>query len=199
MLVFWTKRLVVLAMPKTGSTSLKAAFRKHADIVFVNPPHFKHMTYARYRRHVLPMLDPEGDRPLEVMAVVREPVDWLSSWYRYRARPAIRGRPQSTADIDFSGFVRAWLDEEPPEFARVGRQSRFLDTGGDAPGVDHLFAYDALDDAVAFLCDRLSVNEELERRNVSPRDIDTTLADDVGERLRREAPEEFDLWDKLTG
>jgi hypothetical protein len=63
---------------------------------------------------------------MELMAIMREPVDWLSSWYRYRSRPALAGQQQSTSDMDFDTFVEAWLSEAPPVFAQIGRQSRFL-------------------------------------------------------------------------
>jgi hypothetical protein len=87
MLVFWKAKLVLLAVPKTGTTALEAAFGPWADGAFLNPPRLKHMTLRRYRRQLAPILEQEDGPPLEVMAVMREPVDWLSSWYRYRSRP----------------------------------------------------------------------------------------------------------------
>jgi hypothetical protein len=46
MLVFWKAKLVLLAVPKTGSTALEAAFGPWADAAFLNPPRLKHMTCA---------------------------------------------------------------------------------------------------------------------------------------------------------
>ena len=52
MLVFWKARLVLLAVPKTGTTALEEAFLPWADASFLNPPRLKHMTVRRYRRQL---------------------------------------------------------------------------------------------------------------------------------------------------
>ena len=83
MLVFWKARLVLLAVPKTGTTALEAALLPHADTAILNPPRQKHCTVRRYRNQLQPFFEQRGERPLELVAVVREPVSWLSSWYRY--------------------------------------------------------------------------------------------------------------------
>jgi hypothetical protein len=196
MLVFWKARLVLLAVPKTGTTALEEAFLPFADASFLNPPRLKHMTVRRYRRQLAPVVEAESE-PMELMAVMREPLDWLSSWHRYRMRDAIAGQPQSTAGMDFAAFVQAWLTDDPPEFARVGRQSRFLSDGRGALGVDYLFRHDRIDDAVAFLSDRLGVTPEIGRRNVSPGAPATGLPDAMQRLMRDGAPEEFALWDRL--
>ena len=196
MLVFWKARLVVLAVPKTGTTALEAALAPRADAVIRNPPEKKHVTARRYRNQLAPFLENRGSRPMELMAVIREPRDWLGSWYRYRARPEIAGRPASTAGLSFEAFVEGWLTDPEPEFARVGRQSRFVSDGDGRLLIDHLFRYESLDEAVAFLEARLDTGIDLPRRNASAGarlDLDPAL----DARLRREARADFDLWDSL--
>ncbi len=197
MLVFWKARLVLLAVPKTGTTALEQALLPHADAAIVNPPQHKHCTVRRYRAQLQKFFEQHGQRPLEIMAVVREPVDWLSSWYRYRARDEIRGTPNSTAGMEFDSFVEAWLRDAPPNFARVGRQSRFVAAEDGSLGVDHLFRHDRLDLAVAFLEDRVQAPLEVGRSNVSP-PREVGLSDAMAQRLRAEAAAEFALWDSLT-
>ena len=197
MLVFWKARLVLLAVPKTGTTALEEALLPHADSAILNPPMQKHCTVRRYRAQLQKFFEQRGQRKLELMAVVREPVGWLSSWYRYRARDAIKGTPNSTADVSFDEFVEAWLRDDPPDFARVGRQSRFVSDEHGQMGVDHLFRHDRLDDAVAFLESRVGCKLSLGRTNVSPHQM-TDLSEAMGNRLRREAPEEFALWASLA-
>ena len=196
MLVFWKAKLVLLAVPKTGSTALERAFLPHADVAFLNPPRLKHTTVRRFRREVAPLLDPDGGR-FELMAVMREPVDWLSSWHRYRGRPALEGLPQSTAGLGFADFVEAWLRDDPPEFARVGRQSRFLSDAGGNLAVDHLFRHDRLKDAVDFLSDRIGAAADLELLNVSPGVPDTELPPATRARLHEHAARDFRLWEGL--
>jgi len=196
MLVFWKARLVLLAVPKTGTTALEQALLPYADTAILNPPQQKHCTVRRYRNQLQTFFEQRGQRKLELMAIVREPVDWLSSWYRYRARDEIRGTANSTAEVGFDAFVDAWLNDIPPEFAKVGRQSRFVSEDDGRIGVDHLFRHDQLDHAVTFLEGRVKAQIKIGRSNVSPvRDVELSAHMDV--RLRAEAPEEFALWDSL--
>lgn len=198
MLVFWKARLVLLAVPKTGTTALEQALLAHADSAILNPPQQKHCTVRRYRNQLQKFFEQRGQRNLELMAVVREPVSWLSSWYRYRAREDIRGTANSTADISFDAFVDAWLQDAPPEFAKVGRQSRFVSEEDGSLGIDHLFRHDQLDRAVSFLEERVNARLDVGRRNVSPaRGVGLSAPMDA--RLRREAPAEFALWRQLGG
>lgn len=196
MLVFWKARLVLLAVPKTGTTALEEALLPHADAAILNPPAQKHCTVRRYRNQLQKFFEQRGARKLELVAVVREPIGWLSSWHRYRARDEIVGSPNSTAGITFDDFVEAWLMEAPPDFARVGRQSRFVAEEDGGIGVDHLFRHDRLADAVSFLEGRVNARLEVGRSNVSP-GVSSVLGAEMESRLRQEAPEEFALWDKV--
>lgn len=196
MLLFWKAKLVLLAVPKTGTTALEEALLPHADAAILNPPDKKHVTARRWRAQLAPFFENRGGRRLQTMAVIREPVDWLKSWYRYRARPEIAGSPASTAGIDFDAFVSAWLSDPEPEFARVGRQSRFVSDASGRVIVDHLFRYDALPDAVTFLEGRLNCRLTLAQRNVSAA-ADLTLSPAIAARLRQEAAADFALWDSL--
>ncbi len=195
MLVFWKARLAVLAVPKTGSTALEDALSGGADASFLNPPGLKHCPVRRYHREVAPLFEKPG-RKLALMAVMREPVAWLESWYRYRARAEIRGRATSTDGISFEEFVEAWLSEDPPEFARVGRQSRFLNAQGTRVGVHHLFRHDRMETAIAFLENRLQRQITLGRANVSTMPAPQVDAR-TRARLEEKAPEEFTLWAAL--
>ncbi len=196
MLVFWKARLVLLAVPKTGTTALERALLPYADAAILNPPQQKHCTVRRYRNQLQKFFEQRGQRKLEVMAVIREPVDWLSSWYRYRAREEIRGTANSTADVSFDEFVEAWLEDTPPEFAKVGRQSRFVSEEDGSLGVDHLFRHDQLDRAVAFLEGRVKQKLDVGRSNVSPK-AEVDLSQSMEKRLHAGAPEEFTLWARL--
>lgn len=196
MLVFWKARLVLLAVPKTGTTALEQALLPYADTAILNPPQQKHCTVRRYRKQLQKFVEQRGQRKLELMAVVREPIGWLSSWYRYRARDEIAGSSNSTAEISFDEFVEAWLCDTPPPFATIGRQSRFVAEENGSIGVDHLFRHDRLDQAVSFLEGRVKAKLEIGQSNVSPA-RDVGLSEAMAARLRAEAPEEFTLWDSL--
>lgn len=196
MLLFWKAKLVLLAVPKTGTTALEAALLAHADTAILNPPEKKHLTARRWRNQLAPFFENRGARQIETMAIIREPRDWLGSWYRYRARPEISGSASSTAGMDFAQFVTGWLSDPEPEYARIGRQSRFVANAEGKIIVDHLFRYEDLDQAVDFLQQRLGVTLDLGRRNISPQ-ADLSLPPALEARLQREAAADFDLWARL--
>jgi hypothetical protein len=192
MLMFWKARLVLLAIPKTGTTALEAALAPMADAAVLNPPGLKHCTVPKYRREVAAFFEQKGKRPMELVAVMREPVDWLGSWWRYRGRAALEGQPNSTAGVGFDAFCEAWLSDAPPPFARVGSQAQFL-----RGGVNHLFRYDRQDALLAFLAQRLGEMPQIGRENVSP-EGPAEPSPEVAARLRAERPEEFALWNALV-
>jgi hypothetical protein len=195
MLVFWKQRLVYLATPKTGSTAIETALEPLASVVIQRPPELKHTSAFRYWRHIAPYLEKAADEDFLVVAVMREPVDWLGSWYRYRQRQGEQHPERSTAKMSFNTFVEAYLTDPQPEFARVGRQSRFLvpDKG---PGVDRIFRYDDMGRFVAFLEDRLDCEISLPRLNVSP-EGSLDLTPETRARLTSEYERDFALYDML--
>ena len=195
MLVFWKEKLVLLAVPKTGTTAIQRAFRPQASMAILDPPGLKHSSARRYRREIEPWLTRNGEWPHETMALIREPVDWLGSWYRYRLRPQIAEEETSTRGIDFNDFVRAWMMPAPPAFARIGSQSRFLCGPRGRLLVKHLFRYEDYDHALRFLNARLGTELVPERVNVSPK-RGLALSEEVLSELQRHAAADFALWDR---
>ncbi len=120
---FHKERLVFLSVPKTGTTAYETALRDRADIVISDPPELKHAPVYRYNRFFRPMFDKVCHSEMETLAVVREPISWLGSWYRYRRRPFMRGKPNSTEDVSFDDFVTAYLKGDSG-FANVGSQAK---------------------------------------------------------------------------
>lgn len=193
MLVFFKERLVFLSVPKTGTTAWQTALRDRADIVVSNPPELKHAPVYRYNRFFRPMFEKVCDARMETMAVMREPVSWLGSWYRYRHRPSMRDSPNSTFDVSFDGFVDAYLKGDKPGYAQVGSQAKFLEPRPNGTSVTHLFRYEDPDRLNRFLQERLDVEFALARENVSPA-MDLTLSPETARRLRRKCADEFDLY-----
>lgn len=199
MLVFWKERLVFLAVPKTGTTALEGALAPKAALVFRDPPVLKHTPLYRYRRLVEPFLMKAGQIELETLAVIRHPVDWLGSWYRYRHRDDLVGQPNSTRGVSFDDFVVEYTKGKPAAFADVGSQAKFLTPGGDdKPGLDHLFRYEDQPKMLAFFEARFGEPIALKRLNVSP-PMALALKPETLARLQAKRPEEFDAWEGAGG
>lgn len=197
MLVFYKERLAFLSVPKTGTTAYESALAARADMVISDPPMLKHAPVYRYNRFIRPMFERVCDAKLEVMAVMREPVSWLGSWYRYRQRPFMAGKPNSTEGISFDDFVLAYMKGKKPGFADVGSQFQFLKTQPNGTGVDHLFRYEDQPKLQTFLQDRLKVTLSLKQENVSPQ-MTLNLSPEIAARFRKKCAEEFDLYASIN-
>jgi len=98
--------------------------------------------------------------------------------------------------MSFDDFVRAWCQEERPEFADVGSQGKFL-RPRQGQGVDRLFRYEEIGTFVHFLEDRLNCEIILPRLNVSPPGA-TEVSAETAALLRDFAAEDFALYQTLT-
>ena len=194
MLVFDKAELAYLAVPKTGSTAVEAALRPHASLCFGKP--FKHITAQRFKNRVAPFLRDSLELKVETCAVIRDPLDHIRSWYRYRSRPTLDHEQNSTQGMDFDDFVRACLDDKPPPCAAIGSQFRFLSNARGKVIVDHLFAYEAMDQFQDFLTDRLGVEFDLALMNVSPH-VETALSPCIEAQLRKTRRADFALHQEL--
>ena len=195
MLVFWEERLAFLATPKTGSTAVAAALESLAAVSIQRPPVLKHTTVHRFRRFSGPYLEAASKADWTVVALMREPRDWLGSWYRFRQReetPAAK----STRGMSFDDFVRAWCRDPRPEVADVGSQERFL-RPRQGQGVDRLFRYEEIGTFVDFLEERLGCEILLPRLNVSPPGL-TDLTPETEALLHQVAAPDFELYESLT-
>ncbi|MEM9481409.1 MAG: gamma-glutamyl kinase [Verrucomicrobiota bacterium] len=196
MLVFWKERLTFLAVPKTGSTAYADALEARADIVIRDPPHLKHSPVFRYNRFFRPMFEKQGAPDMQTLAVMREPISWLSSWYRYRARPFMDGKANSTAGISFDDFVLAYCKGDRPGFADVGNQAKFLEPRPNGTVINHLYRYDDVPGLNSFLEMKLDITLEVGFANVSPK-LATPLSPQVEEKLRRKFDADFSLYQTI--
>lgn len=193
MLISVDKRLGFLALPKTGTTSIETALEPHCEIRFGRAPKPKHMTMRAFERFMLPYLEHIGAGDTETVCVVREPVDWLGSWYRFRAKPGFARGPKSTRGISFAEFIEGYLARPQPAPSEVGRQSGFVAGRSGRPAVTHMFRYENLPALVGFLEQRFGRDIKLPKVNVSP-PADMQLPPALRARLETERAEDFALY-----
>ena len=194
MLVFWRQRLVFLATPKTASTSIEEALAPIAAIVMLRPPQLKHTNAHRFHRFLMPFLQSSTEKEFALTALMREPRDWLNSWYRYRQRPD-EVAEKSTRHISFDDFVQAYCQEKQPEFAKVGAQAMFL-APPNKPAVDHVFRYENMGDFLHFLEDRLNTRIDLPKLNISPKGDDHLSAVTLA-LLQKSYARDFEIYESL--
>ncbi|MRX50788.1 hypothetical protein GI374_10085 [Paracoccus sp. S-4012] len=182
MLIFLDQRLVFLATPKAGSTAVEVALESLASLAIERPPALKHTSAAAFERHIRPWLEAAAPgEPFTTVALMREPIDWLRSWYRFRQQDDLDDPDHPLAGMPFHDFATDCIAVEPPDHARIGRQAEFL-TGGGARAA-RIFRYEEMDRFTHFLEQRLDCAVSLPRVNVPPR-RDTSVTPELEARLR---------------
>ncbi len=196
MLVFAAANLVLFAVPKTGSTAYHLALRRKADIVLSGRASIKHLTLRKYDRHFAPYLEQAHGLCPDRVAVIRDPLEYMRSWYRYRQRPDGPDNAKRIMDLSFDDFILATLEKRPPPFAKIGSQLAFVSAADGAIRVNHLFAYERPLVFREFLSQRLGFAVKTGQKNVSP-PATTTISPGTEAELRRARAEEFALHDRI--
>ena len=189
--------LVVFAVPKTGSVSIETAFAPHFDMVMSKNPNLKHMPVRTYEASLQNFVTRKVAKNPEKIAVVREPLDWILSWWRYRMRPEIDGKPNSTKGVSADDFILSYMSDEPATYANVGSQHAFLHNKAGELGVDRLFRFDDLSALVSYLNMRLRVEVTIAHLNASPAN-DRGVSPDVADAYRRYAAKEYALYESVA-
>ena len=172
MLISEEHAFVFFCTPKCASNSVEAMLKPYARLQLLGSPPVRHTNVRTFDAYIRPYLESVAPKTeFTRVAIVRDPVDWLYSWYRFRSRAELRGgaSENSTAGVSFEEFVDSYLDAESrPAYADVGSQAEFLATESGEIGVDRLFAFDELDELLSFFSARIGKPLSLTALNVSP-------------------------------
>lgn len=196
MLVLWDQKLVILATPKTGTTAIEAALGPLAAVSVTHPPALKHTDARQWQAHLKPYLHAVSGEEFEAIALMREPLEWLGSWYRFTRRDYAETQNEARGPQSFAEFIEGYLSTPTATFSDVGSQSAFLTDDAGNLAVDRVFRYEQINDFVAFLEDRLDFYIELPSLNVSP-EFDLDLSDSLRARLKDALAKEYAIYDAI--
>lgn len=117
MIINLDHKLSFLCTPKCASTSIEKFMGNGERIELTGSPQMKHCDATFYKNKIKPFLTFAFlDSEFVSFALIREPISWLSSWWRYRQRP---NAPKhfNTNNISFNDYVLNFmkpLDQRPP-------------------------------------------------------------------------------------
>lgn len=177
MLISVKHNFVFLCMPKCASTSSETMLLPHSDIVIVGTPPLRHTSLREYEKSIKPFIfEKTGRNDLETVCLIREPLSWLYSWYRFRARAELRNpshpaHHNSTHGVSFVEFIEAYVVKDKPDFADVGCQYDMLRNEVGENGVDRIFCYDQILTFVDYMSQKVGKTLVLGSENVSPKSI----------------------------
>lgn len=181
MLISVKYNFVFLCTPKCASNSIEDMLLPYSDISLGGPPAFRHTNYRDYANYIKPYLkETIGNGDLETVCVVREPLSWLNSFYRYRSRFEIRNpnHPNfhnSTHGIEFAEFVKAYMLPEPPAYADLDSQYAFVKNDQNEVGVDKIFPYENMEDFIEYMSQKVGKKLKMDYKNVSPKKNESNL------------------------
>lgn len=204
MIVSLKYEFAFLCTPKNASTSIEALLKPYADIVIGGSPGLKHLSPSVYRKYLLPIVTRKHpNHRIESFCIVRDPLDWAESWYRYRTRRALKNPAHPhhrnySGDLSFEAFIGAMLEESPPPCAKIGRQSAFMCDGKGRLLVDRVFRYEDLPNTCLWLSEKLGRPVNLPWKNASPR-RDAALTPEMQSRFRESHALDYHLHERLTG
>ena len=195
MQIFWDQKLVFLATPKTGSSAIEMALEPLASTTIARPPELKHLNFKDFDASLAPILNARADAAFETVALMREPLDWLRSWYRFTLRD-LDERDAGDEKPSFEAFLHAYMAGESPIHRHIGRQTDFLTH--ETTRVSRIFRYEEIERFVHFLEDRLDFAISLPRVNVPPA-VNTQIGPAIEAEIRAYLAPDFALYDGVFG
>jgi hypothetical protein len=193
MLLFPMERLVFLATPKCGSTSVHQAYAPYAAVVLGGHPRLKHLRFKRYEHGIAPLVGSEIGS-LETVCIIRDPVAHIRSSYRYHRGRDRHVRPGSHHDRTYEDFVEAFLD--PDSDVRIRTQHSFVEDDAADVGVNRIFALEHIERFVCFMNERLRVRVSLPVMNTSSGES-PALSSELEERLRERLAPDLALYEAV--
>ena len=184
MLISAQHRFVFIASAKSASTSIEKVLRPFSDIAITD--RLKHMpaeSVIRNFRFYFNSFGRLGHRQFFKFGVVRDPVEWVISWYNYRSRDKLRGNPRYTGDISFDQFWGRWEEQ------RLGTPTRcFRGRKGECL-MDYLIRFEELTEGFERVIRALGLEgtsalplENKSKMSLVDRDrLDTALVNDMKE------------------
>ncbi|PZX13499.1 hypothetical protein LX81_03284 [Palleronia aestuarii] len=199
MLLSFERRFLFVANTKTASTSIESVLRPHAEIVRAGSPALKHTPLARALDEHQEDFARAGRSPADLLkfGVMRDPVDWILSWYRYR-----RGNDVESplpADMDFPAFwARADWNIRRADGSRYLQRDLFCAPDGRLLA-DLVIPFDRIEPVFGAVRAGLGLPpaEALPRENRSRLGATDPLPPALLEEMRAFYAEDYALWDRL--
>lgn len=196
MIIFPTANLVYFAVPRVGSTTFERAFRRAIPNAVILPENAKHMNVRQFESNQRARPPEWFAKNIRRMAILRDPLERLHSWYRYRRR-LDQTQPNSTRGISFDTFIEGTMQPDPPSFAtNVGDQWQFCQRKDGTLGITHLFDIANPQPLNAFLQDRLGQGFPGEKSNQSD-PLELTLSKTMEQKLRDHRAKEYEFYEKV--
>lgn len=156
------KRFIFISNAKCASTSIEAVLEKYSHIVIKDPPYLKHMSYLEMVDNFDFLFSKSGFEPntFYKFAIIREPIDWIVSWFNYRSREELKNsahkdRGTYLGNVTFDDYINR-IEED-----WVKNQSdRFIDRQG-KNAMDFMIRYENLEKDFQYVMNQIGIDETI--------------------------------------
>lgn len=167
MLIGVRKRFVYAANTKTASTSIEFALSAHAEIICGGGPARKHMSLGGVEKEYWfvfqnPKLNFESFFRFGVM---REPISWINSWYRYRRENKVASPLPATMSFEDFWRARDW-NIQSAAGKRYLQSTVFTNTQNKILA-DVIIPYERMNDFLPEIMKLLKIDYSLPHKNAS--------------------------------
>jgi len=198
MLIGVRNRFVFVANSKTASTAIEQALAGHAEIQRGGSPARKHASLREILTEYDFLFGREEYAPESffIFGVMRDPLDWIGSWFRYRKGNRVGNR--LPGETSFAGF---WARGDWNITRKDGSPNLQSDRFTAADGTvlaDVIIPYHDLAPQFAAICAGLGVDAELPWKNVSRiREIDEDIPPSLIGEIRAHFAGDYALLERL--
>lgn len=183
MLIGIKHRFLFIANSKTASTSIESVLAPFADINGAGSTRTKHMGWVECRKEYATLFDSPEFRPEDIFrfGVVREPIEWVRSWYNYRNTAKKNVASRFRKPMSFEEF---WASDD--WIKRRNQKSRFCDEDGECR-FDLIVPLERLQDGMEKVCNALGISPEpIKKENrssasVSRKDISSDVVNEIND------------------
>lgn len=198
MLISVKKRFVFVANTKAASTSIEAALARQAEISRPGGPQEKHTPLA-FVRWEYRFLFTAPETPFDgffKFGVMREPMDWIESWFRYR-----KGNKVASPLPASMSFAEFWDQGDwnirRRDGAPYAQSDMFVDQHGQLLA-DLVLPYHRLNEVLPRVFQALGIAAEVSHLNVSAlKSVDDSLTPALRDRMRAHYAADYALFDTL--
>ncbi len=167
MLIGLERKFVFVANTKTASTSIESVLKPHADIQHAGNPERKHVPLRRAFNLYPEVFGTGREKAGDYFkfGVMRDPLDWIGSWFRYRKGNKVDA--PLPADMEFAEFwALADWNIRRRDGTRFLQRHMFSDVQGGLLA-DVIIPFDQLNSLFTEICDAFGFESKLPRENVS--------------------------------